>query len=632
MQPAASSSFGVSAMLVDGGVSSGRSSCDLAGAASGGMVLHRCRLGGPPEIETVYFGSATALGPETTVARWLPIAASLPLPDGDDNGSIASSGAAPPSPRSSRMSCDGLPPRASCDSMRASCDERAERRGRAGASRRSSASSFGSAAWLASLASEQALLDSHSLWVGADRAEHAVRGGQRKGAGAGLARPSSYPANLAGAAAAAARSTAPGPAPQLQLQLQLQLQPHLQLRGGLVAGTRQGPGGGRAAAASGLRALPQQCPERGVRLRHASSAPSTAVQFALASATSDGSGAAVAACCSSSQGGLAGSGDSAAGLVAAASSDGSAEGAPLIHLLSLDSRPSDAGAAAAAAAAAADEADSAGIGAVHGGESAAQSMERCMRGGRRRSSSQLLRSSSLEALLLTRSASNRSFHFASPSSPHAAPRQAPPMRSQSVRCIATSGGGALGGGGGGGSMRRLELASARSMPCGVLPSAASLASPPYDSAGSLAASCSQLELLQSPQDSLLGLSIVRVRLGCAGDAPLAHAASAPPGPNASGAPRPGAARAPAPGCSWQPSAALAAAAASAAAASGAGCGAPAARSVSTPQLRLSDGAAGRHQGIDGLIARRAELEEALGSGWASAEPLGLPLVAEEPHS
>jgi hypothetical protein len=437
--------------------------------------VHRCRFGAP-EIETAVFASALAAAPEATLARFLPTG--------------GAHGASGPLDRTSSGASSGAPGAASPGAGLA----------RGGSS--SSSSSLGSAAWLASLASEQSLLDSDGAGWG-ERGEPAVRGGQRKGAGAALA----------ASARAAAAVTLPPPAP-----------------------------------------------------------PSPRFERA----------------CSSGE----------------------------------------------------LEADEEARGHVHGGDSAAEAMEGCVHGGRRRNpllvrggtgsrqrgAGLLLflglfvadmppptanlapacltrplapptpqaRQGSLERALLCRSASGRVLGGA-PGSPSPGP-----MRCASACAIAPG-------------ARRVPLLRTFS-----LPGRLEAPGPGLLSAGS--AGSSQLELLDSPEDLLLGCSIVRVRLGSAPDtdAPsagaLAAAASAPlergPPPGAA-APRPGA---------WRPSAALAAAAAAKAA------GPPGA----PPDAALV--APARHQGLGGLQRRRAALEEALGSGWATAQPVGLALVAEEPHA
>jgi len=295
-------------------------------------VLHRCRLGGPPEIETVVYGSATALAPATTVARCLPavswteleVLMAVDASEAFNNDNSASLPTFSPRP-----STDGGSYYAAADaaSSLASTDSR-KRFGRPmmppqhpqqqqidGAllkSDRSNCSSLGSSAWLASLASEQALLDCERLWT--DKPEYAVRGGQRKGAGSALARPMSYPANLSG------------------------------------AGDRSHPLGRSCTATAG--ALPAAAaaagPRRSASLVHAASAPSATEQFGLAAACEPPRCApAVRRRCSV---------DSATG--------------ELTHVDSMDSKASVGS-----------------EGTVHGGEAQEESMERCVRAGTRRRNS-----------------------------------------------------------------------------------------------------------------------------------------------------------------------------------------------------------------------------------------------------
>lgn len=564
-----------------------RSSCD-GPLPCGGLVVHRCILGGPPELETHYYNSANSRGPEATVARCMPNlwqqvfdAASLAGHDGCDTD-CASTGSAPPTPHAAtaagaplpRRTSSDLPPRPSQQATAvpppwpAAQQPRPINSGRSDCSEGSGCSSLGSSAWLATLAGDQAIMDATHLWVGRDKPEPAVRGGQRKGSGLGMSHSRSYPARLCAAAsldAAAAAAAARRPF---------------------------GSGGGLAAmaAAAHQRAGPvdvgvpgrqRQALAQPQLLRHAASAPPACTQN-------------LASMCAAADAGSASGGRSDAPLAAAADAPEGAvrNGAPMAPLqptVSLDSAAS---------------ASTGDIGAVHGGESPAESLEGCMRGGRRRSGS-MLRSSSLELALLTRSASTRSlFGGPCPYSSALNSTHSLPARYSSTRCLETAGswhkdlhsahsmpcalGGAAAASGGGGS-RSLERAAA-----GIRP---------------MAASCSQLELLTSPDDTLLGCSIVRVRLGSlpdqeGGEAAAPCRAPLPPAPG---------------GCAWRPSAALAAAAASAGAV------------AAGVQLRPGEPLPGKHQGLEELAQRRAELEEALGAGWSSAAPAGLPLVAEEPH-
>jgi hypothetical protein len=184
-----------------------------------------------------------------------------------------------------------------------------------------------------------------------------------------------------------------------------------------------------------------------------------------------------------------------------------------------------------------------------------------------------MRSSSLELTLLARSTSSRSLQSGS----GAVPARSLPARSQSVRCIASAADGSATGPFYAGGDPACRLTSAHSVPACLPQAALGLAS----GGGStlLSASSSQMELLQSPEDGLLGLSIVRVRLssgasfdssGCNVVAPAAAAAGGPCGVSGGGSGG-GVAlmrNTSAPGIGWRPSAALAAAAAAAAMSSG----------------------------------------------------------------
>jgi len=207
--------------------------------------------------------------------------------------------------------------------------------------------------------------------------------------------------------------------------------------------------------------------------------------------------------------------------------------------------------------------------------------------------------SSFEDQLL-RSASARSLVAANSALLHT---HSLPARSQSVRCIASIASGA--GAGASAPSLACDLQSACSMPCGIAPGLSS---------------CGQLEMLQSPEDSLLGLSIVRVRLGSVGDV-AAIPLSSPP-PVAGGGRGTGPSNAAA--STWKPSAALAAAAAAAP-------GGATAAAASNDRQQQQSAATDDHQGLQELKQRRADLEEALCNGWSSQLPVGLPLVAEEPH-
>jgi hypothetical protein len=219
------------------------------------------------------------------------------------------------------------------------------------------------------------------------------------------------------------------------------------------------------------------------------------------------------------------------------------------------------------------------------------------------------RQGSLEAALLSRAASAHTLcSAAAPDSPGAQRPSSGPARPAPVRAIFSAGS----------PRAAVPVARTRSLPVGP------------EAPGALAASSGcRLELLSSPDDGLLGCSIVRVRLGSApnggagsscggglgapGSAPLERCNSLPPAGLGTAA---AAAR-----CAWRPSAALAAAAAG----------------KDSPMPGGGPGAAchaapARHQGLQPLQRRRAALEEALGSGWATAQPLGLELVAEEPQA
>lgn len=197
-----------------------------------------------------------------------------------------------------------------------------------------------------------------------------------------------------------------------------------------------------------------------------------------------------------------------------------------------------------------------------GGAAAPHDEESCVRGGRRRSS--LAGQGSLEAHLLSRCSSTLSLQGAL-------------RTARSLPAV-------LGGSAAAGDAQQ-TLGG-----CGSPPTAPS----------SCRSRPSSLELVHSPDDGLLGGSIVRVRLGSS-----SGASSTPPPP-----PPPGSCKTSISGsCTWKPSAALAASASASATAAAAG--------------------VGRHQGIDELCKRRAALEAALATGWSTAEPVGLSLVAEE---
>lgn len=193
------------------------------------MVLHRCRMGGPPELETVYFGSATSLCPETTVARCLP---AWPGSSGDlcgDADTSIPSTSNPTSPNNGTGNNNAMlrvlssplnqspftHAAAQCrqssgatgnwqQQAQQAAQQQQQQGGHEGSHRSgTSCSSLGSSAWLVSLTNDQALLDCETTWVGRDKPEPAVHGGQRKGSGCALSRARSYPASLALAAAAA---------------------------------------------------------------------------------------------------------------------------------------------------------------------------------------------------------------------------------------------------------------------------------------------------------------------------------------------------------------------------------------------------------------------------------------------
>lgn len=239
-----------------------------------------------------------------------------------------------------------------------------------------------------------------------------------------------------------------------------------------------------------------------------------------------------------------------------------------------------------------------------------------------------LRASSLELALLSRSSSTRSLSGAPGSPSYLHHSHSLPPRSASTRCLSGAGAAGSAATSAVAISQPRDLHSAHSLPSCLCPMGATTTSPGA-SGSQLAASCSQLELVQSPQDALFGCSIVRVRLGssalpadCA--APAAAHAITGAAPHAhAGVPR---SRSLGASCSWKPSQALAAAAASTAARGGGAGAAPLA-------LRQADAQPGRHQGLEELTQRRAALEQALGSGWSTAVPVGLPLVAEaeEPH-
>jgi hypothetical protein len=221
------------------------------------MVLHRCRLGGPSELETVVFSSATQPWPTHTLARCLPDHdAPVGPPTPSEAAGARAAGYSAPLPR--------MALRVGAAASRASFDALAglQRRGSGGSGGSggggggqpaaggsnggglSASSSLASSAWLTSLASEQALMDCAGLWVGNDRPEPAVRGGTRKGSGCALARPRSYPATLSAVGFPAAGHARAQP----------------------EGGSRDG--GVAAAVSAPLHPEP--------RLRHAASAPSAA--------------------------------------------------------------------------------------------------------------------------------------------------------------------------------------------------------------------------------------------------------------------------------------------------------------------------------------------------------------------
>jgi hypothetical protein len=343
------------------------------------MVLHRCRLGGPSELETMVFSSVTQACPTHTLARCLPGAPPEAPPcwgpptPGCSGGGAASVSA--PLPRAVFSGGGG---------------------GSGGAgsllSRRTSTadSATSSSLRLASLASEQALLDCPGLWVGADRGEHAVRGGARKGGGGGLARPQSYPAALnstalAAAADGVARAWPAAGHPGLRHAASVPSAPGAGSSGGLAALARSGappaaspvplpPRGGGAPAAAAPAAPGDEPASLGtLNLEALLLGPHTPALPIYG-------------------GGL--------DMLHRDSFDSAASGAPS------SLATGDGGLAAAPE-----------LGVVHGGESQAQSRERCVRNGRRRNSGLMVRGTDAGIAPLVAAACGRSSTPTLPSNP-----------------------------------------------------------------------------------------------------------------------------------------------------------------------------------------------------------------------
>ena len=204
-----------------------------------------------------------------------------------------------------------------------------------------------------------------------------------------------------------------------------------------------------------------------------------------------------------------------------------------------------------------------------------------------------LRSSSLETLLLRRSCSNRSL----PAACGLAPARSLPVRA-ATSCSLGAAAATLAGGGYAGS----GLQTARSVPVAC---------------GGGGAGGGALEMLWSPEDSMLGLSIVRVRPNSLADADGADAGGglAGDGEGACGSAGGGAAGG---SLGAVPPAAAAAAAGSGSAGSGAG-----SFSAWRPSAALAAAAAAAATAAAASGARPAGPG---GAGWSSE---ALPLVAEE---